>query len=117
MNYTVIIILIVLLFVIYQLKTSEKKEGFSLRVPSLHKSCPQDFNLSSDGKSCSKHYNKNSCDQGDVKLYRHKKKDYCLKTAPLGKCPESFVEASSVKCCPRGYKIWGYYNSGDCVKS
>jgi hypothetical protein len=28
MNYTVIIILIVLLFVIYKLKTNEKKEGF-----------------------------------------------------------------------------------------
>jgi hypothetical protein len=39
MNYTVIIILIVLLFVIYQLKTSEKKEGFDI-VNSKSKVCP-----------------------------------------------------------------------------
>ncbi len=115
MNYTVIIILIVLLFVIYQLKTNEKKEGFDIvdSINSTFPTCPT--GTTNFGMTDCKEYTETTRCSGDFVLgsinINGKKEDRCVKSEDdYALCPKGFeLDTSSGKCrktlpsnCPPG---------------
>ena len=105
MNYTLIIILIVLLFVIYQLKASEKKEGFN--VPPLSPTaCPSGF--VEEGDKCIKMTYKNgtyNCPSGSIRVAGSNnsisKFAHCKTTVPK-ECASGTVKVDNGNsCCPQ----------------
>ncbi len=133
MNYTLIIILIVLLFVIYQLRTSEKKEGFAVTNDSVYSTCPSGYVLNGSGTSATcKDYTDNSrCpsgyNYGTIRINNSNSK-YCVKSEDDYKltCPSGFIyETSTGKCrkaqtyptCPAGTNnVVGLGNENKCRK-
>ena len=92
MNYTVIIILIVLLFVIYQLKSQEKKEGFSGNATnnSVLATCPSGYQK--EGNMCKEFTDTPRCPTGSVPNLVNDKY-YCVNSE------------ENIVLCPKGYEL------------
>ncbi len=129
MNYTLIIILIVLLFVIYQLRTHEKKEGFVVN-NSVSSSCPSGYLKQGTGTSatCKDYTDISRCPSGyNYGTINSSSSKYCVKPEDDYKlCPTNFVyETSTGKCrkaqtysnCPTGTSaLTGWGNENKCRK-
>ncbi len=100
MNYTLIIILIVLLFVIYQLKT---KERFNVTDTSSLSTCPTGYTKSGGGTS--------SVCKKDIYTYRPRcQSGYGVDTVNnVQKCVK---EEDNINLCPSGFEL--DYTQGIC---
>ncbi len=101
MNYTKIIILLILLFCIYQMFIKPAKEGFVI-APQPKSYCPPPTIRDGQTDKCYTDYNKqSSCAPGDKQLVGGRK---CRKYSPI-QCPPNNNEVEGNKCCYNGLKL------------
>jgi hypothetical protein len=124
MNYLTIIIILILLFCVFQLGAQDKKEGFEDTVPSNNLQCPSGYeiygNYTTDCRKIKTVVNSPSCIDTKKVKFGYGTMDSSGKITvstsnQIEKCFTSKeVEADVISLCPDGYD---FISSGHCVKN